>query len=220
MRAAAVLAGLVLLGAQSLHAAPILFDNGLPSGNGGYQSDNVVGRFMADDFTLTVTSTVTRVNFYGAWSGGDGLPPPAESFGVIFWADSGGGSPAGPAQIQGEPVATTRSNSGFTIGSVPVFRYTANISDLTLGPGTYWLTVANLAVDPQDDAFFWALTGGGNGTFGAESIDAGSSWTTVGNTLTDREFAFSLVGVPEPSSLALLCLGLSGVAWRRRVRRS
>jgi len=84
--------------------------------------------FAADDFVIPGGETwnITGVDVAGEYGNG---PGPAASFNVFFYADSG--------TLPGTLVATRLANT-FSNGANAIITLTSSV---TLGPGTYWVSV-------------------------------------------------------------------------------
>ncbi|WP_018411536.1 choice-of-anchor R domain-containing protein [Methyloversatilis thermotolerans] len=97
--------------------------------------------------------------------------------------------------------ASDDDSTDFTLASVSLSAHT-----------TYWLVLSS----PGSADWSWSADGSYDGVL-ASSDDAGDTWFTEGSLYPVR-FAVSTVAVPEPSSAALMLVGmttLAGVARRR-----
>lgn len=171
-----------------------------PSGAGGLNSDGV--DFIGfDDFTLSETTTITDVHFFG-FSG-------RTSFTVRFYNDS-----------SGLPATTTTGGGAFYDESVAA----SEMATASTGLSEYWLdpipsveisgsTKTWIAIFPDDGAD-WAWTPAAVDGNGAEVLILSSGFfSTFG--FGDR--AFSLTSnIPEPTTILLLGLGLAGLGFARR----
>ena len=182
--AAAALAG-------ASHAS-VLYDDGPLNGtidawtiNFGYQ--------VSDSFTLTKTSTLTGVNF-GVWSF------PGDTFNTVDWsigtaaygsASSGTGSVTNGAQ--------TTNGFGYQIATDSF-----SLPNITLGPGTYFLTLQNAAVN-TGDPIYWDQNNGPSQAF-ENSVGDLNQYPGGGAE------AFQILGntgaVPEPATWTIMLMGV------------
>ena len=171
-----------------------------PDGSGGLNSDGV--DFIGfDDFTLSETTTITDVHFFG-FSG-------RTSFTVRFYDD-----------FQGLPATTTTGGGAFYDQSVAASEM-AIVGTLF---SEYWLdpipsveilgsTKTWIAIFPNDGAD-WAWAPAAVDGNGAEVLILSTGFFSP---LGFGDRAFSLTSnIPEPTTLLLLGLGLAGLGFARR----
>ena len=171
-----------------------------PPGTAGLNS-NGVDFIGFDDFTLSETTTITDVHFFG-FSG-------RTSFTVRFYNDS-----------SGLPATTTTGGGAFYDESVA-----ASEMAITGTPfSEYWLdpilpveilgnTKTWIAIFPDDGAD-WAWVPAAAGGNGPEVLILSSG---VFSPLEFGDRAFSLTSnIPEPTTILLLGLGLAGLGFARK----
>jgi len=154
--------------APSKSSKNVIFDNGPMvthpgAGPGGtdYSSlkpgQNILGTGMdyssnyklADDFTLDGTTTITEIDFYGIQQGSN----TGSIFTAVYVEIYDGKPNAGGTVIWGDMVTNRLKSSSFsgiyrTNGPsspsmvIPIMTVTANIGDLVLPAGTYWVAVS------------------------------------------------------------------------------
>ena len=229
-------AGLVFaLGASTAQAIPVIAYEWTEGGPGNgvnsvHQSQHQGGGpVLADDFVAAVGGRVVQVDWWGS-SNTSTQPLPWE---ITFHTDNNGLPAIGPVSggIDQHFVASTGVDpdlDGVFFFSA-LWPQTGHPGDpLTITAGTtYWFSVANF---PTPNGWTWAHAGGGAPTVGLEQFTGvvsnpggGGSphfgpWNPV-SPGAKQDFAFRIwVEVPEPTTVALMGLGLAGIGYRRQRR--
>lgn len=192
---------LTLLAIAVVPASADLYSNSPINGAAGAY-EICCGQLISDSFVLSGASTVTGVDF-GAWTGaGDSVTSVQWSIGATPGDNSLGGG-----------VATTSDTYFSAIGSYTVDSDSFSTGNISLGAGTYYLTLAN-AVTAQNGLTYWDIN---NGPSLAFFSDGGGYFS-----LSDSE-AFGIQGTngtvtPEPGYWALLSVAIVGLIWVKRRR--
>nr|WP_295079599.1 PEP-CTERM sorting domain-containing protein [uncultured Roseateles sp.] len=196
-----LMAATVCLASFSAHSSVVL-DNGLPDQIWG---TNMSEQLVAENFSLSAATNITGIRL---WSIQDAA---AAYRGSVYWAiysDLGGIPNAvlsgGSTSIVSE--VATGNSTGFGYAE-----YEINIAaSFNLAAGNYWLALHNGVLSDNSSAeMLWSTTGAGSAD--GRYLDSTFGWVQSGN-----EQAFQLEGtavggvgtVPEPSTLALMSLGL------------
>ncbi len=212
------------------------FAAGVP---GGLQSDfDGGGLQVADDFTLNAgASTVTDIHWWGFYQPNTATPP-ADTFTVRIFAQGTNGLPLAAPLFEVNAGAAGRTatggqfdvRDGFTanppiVATFDIYEYWVDIAPLTLVAGTrYWLSVVNDTTGDPDHDWKWSISAGGNTTPNVLRFADGDPWFISANfnALFDRAFILTddnLTGdIPEPGTLALFAIGLTGFGFIRRRR--
>ena len=214
---------LALLAIAVVPVSADLYTNGPINGtedaysiNGGYAT--------SDSFVLTSASVVTGVDF-GAWT------EPGDSVTSVQWSI---GTTPGDNSLGG--TMNTTDNFLFTNGyGFDIARDTFSTGSVSLGTGTYYLTLQN-AVTAQNDAAFWDLNNGPSSAF--QSYDGAGGNVCAQNVYCNLAFgdpgnlseilgtnseAFGIQSgtvTPEPGSYAALILAFGGIMLVVRSRRA
>lgn len=165
----------------------------------------------ADDFELSPgQTTINTVKWFGRYGFlGDNLAD--DDFSIRIFEHGEGPAPTPLIELQqGVDFSLTRN-----VASDPFyFEYSATGLDVTLGAfSTYWLSIVDDTTGDADDFFWGATFDDGNSI---DRLTEGAAWTGDGNTMAFTLEADDLTAIPEPSSLALLCV--CGLGLFRRVR--
>lgn len=206
-RVALALSVLAALVAAPGARADTLFSQ--PPGTSPHYSSESDALRIADDFTLSISGTVTSIRWWGIYSAGGPpiAPPPSATFRIQFYAD-----------VSGSPALTpfaTQDISGITAVAGFPNEFSATLSTaVPLDAGTTYY----LALTDFTSSFDWSWTRSGTGPV------TGSHFTRFGEsfawTQDSGNVAFELLTpVPEPSSIvALAATGLTLI--RRRPARA
>ena len=221
-----------LLGLHSTSASATSIQPAVWSGNGtnvgsGSTSQTSAGTGFVtyDNFSFATATTINQLTWLGIYVNDttflNGAPNTSRWDILIFDSTGIGGTPAnliGGAIDDKQVTRTTLGTGLFGANTVTVYQFTALFPDFNAGAGVgYWF--APVSVGPSfEPVFSWIQGTGGNG-LALQAQIAGFVFVPPLN-VRDGDRAFSLSSVPEPSTLALLALGLGGVAVGRRRRRS
>ncbi len=194
----------------------------------GFGNQSAVGNFVADDFNVTAGKSwnVSSLSFYGYQTNAGQFSFTSATWSIVSGDDVNNGT----VVASGTDAVTNGGLAGYRVtGSTVdnkqrgIYQIDADISDITLGAGHYWLTwgvTGTAASGPwqpptSDGREGNALQAGGGDPF-ATLVDDGSGLSV------ELPFAVNgtIAAVPEPETYAMLLggLGLIGLA-RRRARR-
>jgi hypothetical protein len=192
-------------------ADTLLFDNGADLHI--FTTLNSINQFhqVTDDFVLNSAATLDRVVFGETTLGSATSTPTAVDWSI-------GTSQFSASVASGAGATITAEFTGFNNGDERNFSSSFALPNLSLGPGTYWLTLGN-GTDSFQNNTYWSVS----------STSAGNAQTVFGfppappagvSDLTDVP-SFQIYGtVPEPGSLLLLVsagLACAAVCRRRSV---
>lgn len=227
----------VAFGAQAAviyNNGPVVDGTGLsvltaPATTFGFGAQAASGNTVADDFTVPAGSifNITSIDFFAYQTGST-----SNTFQNATWSIVRGNVNTGTILASGTTALTNGGLAGYRVTSTTltntqrgIYRNGADIPDISLGAGTYWLTwglTGTLASGPWQPPTSDARTGNAaqltttSGGLYVGVVDAGS--------LLTAEVPFALNGtitvVPEPASLALMLVGglaVVGVARRKRL---
>ena len=193
-------ASVAMLGVASADASTIYSNGPIDSTKAGWTIN--FGYALTNSFTLGSTQTITGFTFGGWTVPGD----------VISSVDYGFSTSADYA-ITGNASLSAGSLLPNAFG-YDVHEYSASITPLTLGPGTYWFGLQNAAAG--GDPAYWDINNGPSVAFE----------NTIGNVngnlfAGSNSTSFTLTGdaVPEPASWAMMLGGFGLVGGAMRARR-
>lgn len=212
IKLAGLFAGLYfVLGVSMAHAGPIIYDSNVLLGN-GVGSDLSNGTAVAEDFVLQAgANTIADIH----WTGGYFEAPASSDNFTIQIFDDNAGQPGAILHNLSNIVDAGRVDTGVDLAVYSIFAYWIDIAPLDLSAGdTYWLSIFNTT--SPDERWFWGSNAsGGNAQFRFfQPPDPDPGWETVDYTMD-----FQLTGpssIPEPTTLALMGLGLAGIGYGRR----
>lgn len=218
-----------LAGAAELYSnGPVVGSNGksvlnLPAATLGFNMQMAANNRVAEDFTVTSGSTwlVGSIDFFAYQNN-------ATSFTLetVSWSIMSGNVNNGTLVASGTTALTNGGFVGYRVSSAaqnvtskPIYRASADISDVSLAAGSYWLTWSmsgSLSSGP------WQPTTADGAIGNAMQSAGGGAYTVLADTSTETGVTLPFVlngtvsAVPEPASVSLMLLGAAGLLVARR----
>ncbi len=206
----ALLAVFAILFSQ-LGNATVVYDNGVPDQIAAYYADSTPGFAFTEAatlFTLNTTTDFNGINFWGTYF--QSSANPNADFTISFYENNNNLPSTIVASFNIGPI--TGIPTGNLVLDSTELLYSALFSERSLTAGTYFVGIQN-KTPITDGLWAWSTSNANSGT--TASFDAINNVWVPGTA----SLAFQLTetaSVPEPTTIALMGLGLVGIATRRR----
>lgn len=202
-------------------SAAVLVDQTPFGTTNAYFSDGVPGQWydqaIADDFTVSgLPVEITKITWWGASE--NFIFPDLTNF-SSWWIriyNDAAGLPGGQVFSLNVPKAATNPTYTGVNGTWGGHIYRQDVGGLLvfLMPGTYWLHIGSVNINPNDDAWAWSQSQNNyNNTFAFGP--PGGAWT-ISQGGGDLTFMIEGNVIPEPATLFAVGVGLAALAARRR----
>ncbi len=208
----------LLLALTTNAGAGLIYSNGVPDNT---DASNITTQRSADNFALASGATVGNIRFWWGPNGGQPLSDFSGTITYAFYEDAGGalGTMINSGTVSGVTSTPTGAFASICGGppNCPILAAGLNLpSAVSFVPGTYWLELheGDTLTSNDGTSTFWVTSAQTGDRKQSSSLCPGCGTpSVVGNS----ELAFGLSqAVPEPSTIALVVIGLGGLLLRRR----
>ena len=215
VRSVAVAIGVLAL-QSPLASAAVIFDQTVDLTAGVFNSDFALPPQATDDFQLQPgASTISGIHWWGGYLS---TPLAVDRFTIRIFADDAG-APAVNPLAQFDVGHVGRIDTGAEANNLDIYAYSVDITPLALmADVTYWLSIVNDSTGSGGEHYWKWSTEPGEGNSQARAQD-GQDWSEYNGKLGFR-LTNDATEVAEPGTLALLGLGLAGIGFQLRGRRT
>lgn len=167
-----------------------------------------------DDFTILDAANIQEVSMWGGyWN--TGVQPLSFDFRIQIRSSTNASDIIYDSLITAFNVFDTGFNHNNS-QSADILRFDFDVSGLMLSAGNYFIGISSQNA-PGGTSFYWQRTDSTSQNGGIAAFNSNISPASWGNHAFSITSASAAASVPEPSSLAVIMLGLFGLVMRKKM---